>query len=109
MACGRGPIDARRARGEALVEEDAARETSRAGVAALKKRDAYQYGYGSGKLAAEEELTRWPGVPSCSLRLPDVIGPRDNLGGFLDLYLCRADTPRDGSRRRRGGDVDIPL
>ena len=53
-----------------------------AAIAELKRRDSYQYGYGSAKLDAEEVYAT---IDSVSLRLPDVIGPRDNLGGFLDL------------------------
>lgn len=68
---------------EALVEADAVRATSRQTIAELKRRDAYQYGYGSAKLDAEEVYAT---IDSVSLRLPDVIGPRDNLGGFLDLH-----------------------
>ena len=67
---------------KALVEADAVRATSRQAIAELKRRDSYQYGYGSAKLDAEEVYAT---VDSVSLRLPDVIGPRDNLGGFLDL------------------------
>ena len=88
MACERGAVDAARADGEGLREGDAVREASRAGVAACRRRDAYQFRYGSGKLEVEEELAAWAkrGFESTSLRLPDVFGPRDNLGGFLDLY-----------------------
>ena len=67
---------------DALVEADAVRATSRQDIAELKRRDSYQYGYGSAKLDAEEVYAT---IDSVSLRLPDVIGPRDNLGGFLDL------------------------
>ena len=67
---------------KALVEADAKRATSRQAIAELKRRDSYQYGYGSAKLDAEEVYAT---IDSVSLRLPDVIGPRDNLGGFLDL------------------------
>ena len=67
---------------DALVEADAVRATSRQAIAELKRRDSYQYGYGSAKLDAEEVYAT---IDSVSLRLPDVIGPRDNLGGFLDL------------------------
>ena len=66
----------------ALVEADAKRATSRQAIAELKRRDSYQYGYGSAKLDAEEVYAT---IDSVSLRLPDVIGPRDNFGGFLDL------------------------
>ena len=68
---------------KALVEADAKRATSRQAIAELKRRDSYQYGYGSAKLDAEEVYAT---IDSVSLRLPDVIGPRDNLGGFLDLF-----------------------
>ncbi|CAH0376079.1 unnamed protein product, partial [Pelagomonas calceolata] len=67
---------------DSLVEADAVRATSRQAIAELKRRDSYQYGYGSAKLDAEEVYAT---IDSVSLRLPDVIGPRDNLGGFLDL------------------------
>ena len=65
---------------KALVEADAKRATSRQAIAELKRRDSYQYGYGSAKLDAEEVYAT---IDSVSLRLPDVIGPRDNLGGFF--------------------------
>ena len=111
MACERRRIDAARAEGRSLDESDAVRETSRAGIAACRTRDAYQYRYGSGKLEAEEELGRMAercGFPSTSLRLPDVIGPRDNLGGFLGLYErvarasvgCRVAGVADGAAHR---------
>ena len=111
MACERHRIDAARAEGSGLDESDAVRETSRAGIAACRTRDAYQYRYGSGKLEAEEELDRVAercGFSSTSLRLPDVIGPRDNLGGFLDLANkvsrasvgCRVGGVRDGAAHR---------
>ncbi|KAH8094111.1 NAD dependent epimerase [Aureococcus anophagefferens] len=110
MACERHRIDAARAAGRGLDESDAVRETSRAGIAACKKRDGYQYRYGSGKLAGEEELANWAtrGLECTALRLPDVIGPRDNLGGFLDLANkvsrasvgCRVGGVADGAAHR---------
>ena len=111
MACERHRIDAARAAGRGLDESDAVRETSRAGIAACRTRDAYQYRYGSGKLEAEEELGRMAercGFSSTALRLPDVIGPRDNLGGFLGLYErvarasvgCRVAGVADGAAHR---------
>ena len=89
MACDRAPIAARRAAGEGLGETDATRARGRRAVGRCRDRDAYQYEYGSGKLAAEEELDAWRaarGLRATSLRLPDVFGARDNLGGFLELY-----------------------
>ncbi|KAH8069267.1 Ca2-binding protein [Aureococcus anophagefferens] len=110
MACERHRIDAARAAGRGLDESDAVREKSRAGIAACKKRDGYQYRYGSGKLAGEEELANWAtrGLECTALRLPDVIGPRDNLGGFLDLANkvsrasvgCRVGGVADGAAHR---------
>ena len=81
---------------DALVEADAVRATSRQAIAELKRRDSYQYGYGSAKLDAEEVYAT---IDSVSLRLPDVIGPRDNLGGFLDLVEAAG----------RGRDLHIAL
>ena len=42
-----------------------------------------RYGYGVNKLGCEHELQEWytkSGFPYTALRLPDVMGPYDNLG-----------------------------
>jgi hypothetical protein len=52
----------------------------------LRRRDKYQYGYGSNKLECEEclaELRRRNGFRYTALRPCDVVGPMDNLGVFL--------------------------
>ena len=69
-------------------ECDAVRPQSPADRAAVAARDAYQQEYGGNKLKAEESLQEeWARsrFPFMALRLPDVIGPFDNLTGFLGL------------------------
>lgn len=51
----------------------------------------YQLRYGGNKLGCErtlEEAWRADGFPYTALRLPDVYGPFDNLGGFWDLVTA---------------------
>jgi len=67
-------------------EEDARRPAEEKHRKRLKRHNPYQYGYGANKLSCEEVLAeayRKSGFPYTALRLPDVIGPYDNLGGFL--------------------------
>jgi nucleoside-diphosphate-sugar epimerase len=69
-------------------ESDAVRPQSHADRAAVAARDRYQQEYGGNKLKAEEFLQKeWARCrfPFMALRLPDVIGPFDNLTGFLGL------------------------
>ena len=74
---------------ECLVESDSVRDTTDGEkVTALKKYNRYQYGYGGNKMGCEEELSEWwekTGFPFTALRLPDVMGPYDNLGTHLDV------------------------
>uniref|UniRef100_A0A6U5CJZ5 NAD-dependent epimerase/dehydratase domain-containing protein n=1 Tax=Hemiselmis andersenii TaxID=464988 RepID=A0A6U5CJZ5_HEMAN len=99
MAVDRTAVDAAHARAQAssqsggggLREEDVPLEPPSAEAkAAALRRNAYQFGYGSGKLKCEVELRggRYPEY-SC-LRLPDVIGQFDNLGSHLSVQeaLC---------------------
>lgn len=54
----------------------------------VEAREAYQVAYGKGKLACEEALAKafsQEHFPWVGLRLPDVIGPCDNLGCHLQL------------------------
>lgn len=51
----------------------------------------YQLRYGGNKLGCErvlEEAWQADGFPFTALRLPDVYGPCDNLGGFWELLLA---------------------
>mmetsp|Transcript_78322 Transcript_78322/g.221473 ORF Transcript_78322/g.221473 Transcript_78322/m.221473 type:complete len:684 (+) Transcript_78322:104-2155(+) len=51
----------------------------------------YQLRYGGNKLGCErvlEEAWRTDGFPVTTLRLPDVYGPNDNLGGFWELVAA---------------------
>ena len=56
---------------------------------AAKKHNDYQFGYGGGKLACEQALlsaSKGPEqLPVVILRLPDVMGPFDNLGSHLEI------------------------
>jgi len=98
---------------ERLVESDCVRPDSGEKRKALKRWNKYQYGYGGNKLGCDEELASWhaktvpptpsplscpreyavsgqgvavaQGFPYTSLRLPDVMGPYDNLGSHLQV------------------------
>ena len=67
-------------------EEDARRPTSQEEQATLKRKDLY----GHTKLECEETLERERakhGINYVSLRLPDVIGPRDTTGRFWNYQI----------------------
>lgn len=69
-------------------DESASKRPSREEQHQIKKRNSYQYGYGGNKLSCEEALQKaWRETrfPYTALRLPDVIGPCDNIGSFLCL------------------------
>ena len=73
-----------------LREEDARLPRDAADTAAVARRDnEYQAEYGGGKLRCEAWLRqrrqRRRALRWVALRLPDVVGPHDNCGGFLDL------------------------
>jgi len=72
---------------KALLEEDACvpNDTARQ---KLRKKNRYQYRYGNGKFVCEQLLlkaNRRNELNVTILRLPDVIGPNDNIGSFLEL------------------------
>ena len=71
-----------------VKEIDAVRPLTKADILTVSNRDSYQLQYGGNKLHTEQFLTQvWQqtGFPFVALRLPDVIGPFDNLRGFLDF------------------------
>ena len=71
-----------------MRECDDVRPESKTDMAVVAARDSYQLGYGGNKLKAEEFLRREfasSGFPFVALRLPDVVGPYDNLTGLLSL------------------------
>jgi len=78
----------------------------------------YQLRYGGNKLGCErvlEEAWQTDGFPYTALRLPDVYGPYDNLGGFWDLVLAieaRRPIPANLQvgriRSNRGKELDDP-
>eukprot|EP00295_Goniomonas_pacifica_P036556 CAMPEP_0175958780 /NCGR_PEP_ID=MMETSP0108-20121206/34432_1 /TAXON_ID=195067 ORGANISM="Goniomonas pacifica, Strain CCMP1869" /NCGR_SAMPLE_ID=MMETSP0108 /ASSEMBLY_ACC=CAM_ASM_000204 /LENGTH=268 /DNA_ID=CAMNT_0017286161 /DNA_START=115 /DNA_END=918 /DNA_ORIENTATION=- len=74
---------------ETAIPESASIRPDQAGRIAARQRDRYQYEYGGNKLNCEEVLSlrarHHPGFHFTSLRLCDVIGPCDNLGGFLNV------------------------
>ena len=90
MACDRSHVLAQQ--GEAGLREEAALPPKTAKAkAAAKMNDEYQYSYGKGKLDCELRLAEGGGRSRLEfsqytiLRLPDVIGPFDNLGSHLRL------------------------
>ena len=71
---------------ERLVETDCLPPTEPEQRSLLKRWNSYQYGYGGNKLGCEQELHAWwekSKFPYTALRLPDVMGPYDNLGCHL--------------------------
>ena len=77
-----------KAKANAIVEEQSRCRPTLEQAAALQQKDAYQYQYGSGKLAAEDIVSTAcasRGFPGLIFRLPDVWGEWNNLDGFLDL------------------------
>jgi nucleoside-diphosphate-sugar epimerase len=75
------------------VEEDAVRPSTREEVKAMKKKDSYGHAKLRGEEALERQLSRREesdrgaadGIPYVSLRLADVVGPRDVTDRWL-LY-----------------------
>jgi hypothetical protein len=83
------------------LEEDAKEPTSAEDRRALQKRNTYQYDYGHGKVRCEcalkDAASRNP-FPYVALRLPDVIGPYDNIGSLLELQQALQRSEQIGLR-----------
>eukprot|EP00960_Hanusia_phi_P052712 761600-Hanusia_phi.AAC.4 len=86
MACERSKIEGYQSK-SGLKEEHAIPINNKQSKREAKERNYYQYEYGGGKLDCELCLQENSGKFDryTILRLPDVIGPFDNLGSFLNL------------------------
>jgi len=98
MACDRTKVLANQ--GECGLSEDAAiKPTTKEAKKNAKKNNEYQFAYGGGKLDCEFCLGG-EGGPSLYtiLRLPDVIGPWDNLGSQMRLQQDLIDGTPVGTK-----------
>ena len=84
-----------------IRETDARLPSTAAEQQIVASRSKYQRQYGGNKFRCEKFLVRAGrehGFPFTALRLPDVIGPYDNLTGFLELRQCLLRRQRVGLR-----------
>ena len=93
--------------GGSMRETDARTPSTQAERQIVAGRSKYQRQYGGNKFRCEKLLLRVGrelGFPSTTLRLPDVIGPYDNLTGFLELRQRLLEGRRVGLRigRKKG-------
>ena len=69
------------------IEEDAVRPRSAAKQRELQRKDSYGHDKLAGEEALRKALTTFHGPTHMSLRLPDVLGARDNTGRFFQYLL----------------------
>ncbi|EKX48231.1 hypothetical protein GUITHDRAFT_105839 [Guillardia theta CCMP2712] len=99
MACERSKIESYQSK-SGLEEDHALPINNKKSKREAKERNYYQYEYGGGKLDCElclqENSDRFDRYTI--LRLPDVIGPFDNLGSFMNLQKAILANETIGTR-----------